>query len=263
LTGLNLGASREGAKRPPGVFFRAPGVITAVTSARWIAGRHAGTMPRVMTVQTLQIRLTVRLVALLACLTLPPLPPADAAGQGDASAAPTFDVLEFQVEGNTVLDARVIERTVYPFLGPDKTIEDVERARAALEQAYRQAGYGAALVDIPEQRVADGVVRLHVTESQVARTRVQGARYYSQGRILAQTPALKEGEPLNFPAVQKQVGALNDRPDRRVVPVLRPGSKFGTTEVDLNVDDRLPLHGNVELNNYYSPNTTELRLLAG
>jgi len=200
---------------------------------------------------------------LLACLALPPSQPAGAAGEGDASPAPTFDVLEFQVEGNTVLEGRVIERTVYPFLGPDKTIEDVERARAALEQAYRQAGYGAALVDIPEQRVADGVVRLHVTESRVARTRVQGARYYSQGRILAQTPALKEGEPLNFPAVQKQVGALNDRPDRRVVPVLRPGSKFGTTEVDLDVEDRLPLHANVELNNYYSPNTTELRLLGG
>jgi len=177
--------------------------------------------------------------------------------------AATFDIYEFQVEGNSVLDARVIEKTVYPFLGPAKTIEDVEKARAALEQAYRQAGYGAALVDIPEQQVTNAVVRLRVTESRVGRTRVQGARYYSQGRILAQTPALTEGEPLNFPSVQQQIAAINDRPDRRVVPVLRPGKNFGTTDVDLNVNDQLPLHGNIELNNYYSPNTTELRLLAG
>ncbi len=162
-----------------------------------------------------------------------------------------------------MLDPRVIEKAVYPYLGPGKTIEDVEKARAALEQAYRQAGYGAALVDIPEQQVTDAVVRLRVTESQVARTRVRGTRYYSQGRILAQTPALKEGKVLSFPAVQQELAALNDRPDRRVVPVLRPGPRFGTTEVDLNVEDRLPLHANVDLNNYYSPNTTELRLLAG
>src|SRR5215470_8667083 len=102
------------------------------------------------------LRFAVRLAALVACLASAPWPGAGIAGQGDASAASTFDVLEFQVEGNTVLDPRIIERTVYPFLGPDKTIENVERARAALEQAYRQAGYGAALVDIPEQRVADG-----------------------------------------------------------------------------------------------------------
>jgi hypothetical protein len=30
----------------------------------------------------------------------------------------------------------------------------------------------------------------------------------------------------------------------------------------LNVDDTLPLHGGVELNNRYSPNTTPLRLTA-
>jgi len=207
------------------------------------------------------LRHAIPVTAFFCCLAALPSPAADAPSQ--RSAAPAFDVLEFQVEGNTVLDPRVIEKTVYPFLGPNKTIADVEKARDALEQAYRQAGYGAALVDIPEQQVTDAVVRLRVTESRVGRTRVQGARYYSQGRILAQTPALKEGEPLNFPAVQQQVAALNERPDRQVVPVLRPGPQFGTTEVDLNVQDRPPLHGNLELNNYYSPNTDPLRLLAG
>jgi hemolysin activation/secretion protein len=34
----------------------------------------------------------------------------------------------------------------------------------------------------------------------------------------------------------------------------------GTVDVDLNVEDKLPLHANVELNNRQSPNTTDLRL---
>jgi len=184
-------------------------------------------------------------------------------GEGAIEQKATFDIYEYEIVGASVLPRPVIEKAVYPYLGPGKTIEDVEKARAALEQAYRQAGYGAALVDIPEQQVTEGVVQLRVTESRVGRTRVTGARYYSQGRILAQAPALREGEVLNFTAVQEQVAALNERPQRRVVPVLRPGERFGTTDADLNVEDQLPLHANLELNNYYSPNTTQLRLLAG
>src|SRR5215470_13253597 len=172
-----------------------------------------------------------------------------------------FDILEYEISGNTVLPVIKIERAVYPFLGPGRTVADVEKARAALERAYRDAGYPAAGVDIPEQKVEEGVVRLTVVEGRVSRTRVTGSRYFSQGRILEQSPALAEGNVLYGPDVQQQLAVLNRFPDRRVTPVLRPGRLPGTTEVELQVEDKLPLHGSVELNNRYSPNTTPLRLI--
>jgi hemolysin activation/secretion protein len=64
-----------------------------------------------------------------------------------------FDVWEYRVGGNSVLPNRAIEKAVYGFLGPGKTIDDVEKARAALEAAYRDEGYSTALVSIPEQSV--------------------------------------------------------------------------------------------------------------
>src|SRR5579883_1134219 len=79
----------------------------------------------------------------------------------------TFNVYEFLVLGSHVLGQMKVEATVYPFLGPDKTIQDVEKARAALIDAYRKAGYGTVLVDIPEQSVDQGVVRLKVTEGNI------------------------------------------------------------------------------------------------
>src|SRR5487761_369324 len=81
-----------------------------------------------------------------------------------SSAPQTFNVYEFLVLGSHVLGQMKVEATVYPFLGPGKTIKDVEQARAALIAAYRKAGYGTVLVDIPEQAVDQGVVRLKVTE---------------------------------------------------------------------------------------------------
>ena len=176
--------------------------------------------------------------------------------------APRFDVFEYRIEGNTVLSVDRIERAVYPFLGERRGVDDVESARLALEAAYREAGYGTVVVDTPEQRITDGVVTLQVVQAPISRLRVVGARYYSQGRILDKVPSLAEGAVPNFKVVTEQLASVNTSTDRRVTPLLRPGKAPGTTEVDLTVEDKFPLHGSLELNNKYSPNTSSSRLQA-
>jgi hemolysin activation/secretion protein len=178
----------------------------------------------------------------------------------DESSHP-FDVWEFRIEGNTILDNQVIEKTVYQFLGNNKNIATVEEARGALEKAYHDAGYQAALVDIPEQDVREGVVILKVTEGSVDRLRVTGSRYFSPGHIKEKVPALAEGKPLNLPEAQKELSKLSaESPDRQVTPVMRAGTTPGTIDIDLEVKDELPIHGSVELNARNSINTTRLRL---
>lgn len=178
----------------------------------------------------------------------------------EEQAPPRFDVMEYAIEGNTVLPAIDIERAVYPFLGPEKTLDDVERARAALETAYQNAGYRTVAVEIPEQRADGGVIRLRVVEGRIGQVRVTGSRYYSQGRILSQAPAAAEGEVPYFGALQRDLQDLNQAGGRRIVPILRPGKSPGTTDIDLSVEDKPPLSASLEVNNQYSPNTTHSRL---
>lgn len=179
-----------------------------------------------------------------------------------SAAAKPFDVFEFVVEGNSMLPQIDIERAVYPFLGPEHGIAAVEQAREALEKAYHDAGYLTVLVDIPEQRVADGVVRLRVTEGRVERLKVAGNRYHARDEIRAGVPSLAAGKVPNFSDAQKDLAALSRTSDRRVTPLLRPGRAPGMVEVELKVDDDLPLHGSVEYNNKQSPDTTRDRLEA-
>ena len=171
-----------------------------------------------------------------------------------------FDILEFQVQGNTKLSKAQIETAVYPQMGEKKTIDDVEKARDALEKSYHQAGYLTVLVDIPEQEVNSKIVKLNVTEGKVGRLRVKDSHYFSLGRIKELAPSVKEGEVPYFPAVQQDVARLNRTGDRRVTPVLKAGKAFGTVDVELKVEDKLPLHASLELNNRYSQNTTKSRL---
>lgn len=171
-----------------------------------------------------------------------------------------FDINEFRILGNSVLPVKVIERTVYPYEGPSKTIDDVQAARAALEKAYHDAGYGTVFVDIPEQDVGAGIVRLRATEGRFDRVRVTGARYVSGRKLLAELPVATEGDVPQLPALQNQLSMLNaESPDRIVTPVLKAGRTPGTVDLDLQVQDKLPLHGGVTLNDRYTPDTTHLR----
>ena len=103
----------------------------------------------------------------------------EASGKAAEAEAPTdeqppadFDLLELRVKGNTLIDSKQVGRAVYPFLGPKKTIDTVESARAALEKLYQSLGYQTVAVDIPEQDVKNGIVYLQVVEGKVSRLRV-------------------------------------------------------------------------------------------
>ncbi len=174
--------------------------------------------------------------------------------------APRFAVFEFRVEGNTVLPAIAVEEAVYPHLGTGRTAADIEMARAALEEAYQKAGYPTVSVELPQQRVHDGIVRFKVVERTVGRLRVAGAQYFLPSQVRAGAPSLAEGRVPNLPAVQRDIVALNRLPDRRVTPELKPGQAPNTVDVDLQVEDRLPLHATLELNNRQSSGTRPLRV---
>jgi hemolysin activation/secretion protein len=186
----------------------------------------------------------------------PPVP------QAPPAPTDTLFIKEYRVLGTKQLPSIEVEEAVYPYLGPGRTPEDVEHARAALEKAYMDKGYQTVSVQIPAQDPRGGVVILQVTEAKVGRLRVEGSRFFSLEAIKKKVPSLAPGNVPNFNDVSREIVALNQLRDRRVTPVLKPGIEPGTVDIDLQVKDSLPLHGSINLNNRYIANTTPLRLNA-
>ncbi len=174
-----------------------------------------------------------------------------------------FDLWELRVKGNTLLGRSEIERTIYPFLGPKKSIDIVEQARARLENLFQMKGYKTVSVDIPEQDVVNGIVYLQVVEGKISRLTVKDSRYFSLGKIKKSVPALAEGNVPNLTEMQAQLTELSKQTsDRRIIPIMRAGKTPGTIEVDLKVQDKLPLHASVELTGRNSQDTSRTRLTA-
>jgi hemolysin activation/secretion protein len=187
----------------------------------------------------------------------------ETSGGGSASTAEVpqqqFDIDEFRVDGAETIAQVDVESAVYPFLGPQRTVEDVEKARAALEKAYHDKGFQTVSVSVPAQNTERGTVVMTVTEGKVGALRVKNSKYFDTERIKDKAPSLKPGTLPNFGNVTQDIIALNQWPDRRVTPSLRAGITPGTVDVDLTVEDKSPFHAKVEMSNRQSPNTTPLR----
>jgi hemolysin activation/secretion protein len=179
--------------------------------------------------------------------------------------ARVYDVESYDVDGVKLLKTEDVETAVYPFLGPGRTRDDIEKARAALQKLYQERGYASVVVEIPAQSISEtapNYVQLHVVEATVERLRVTGARYFSPDQIRDEAKAFQEGTVPNVKEAQKELTELDRPADRRVNPVLRPGEVPGTVDVDLKVTDQLPLHASLDLDNDHNQFTTPLRLYA-
>ncbi|MDA8091389.1 MAG: BamA/TamA family outer membrane protein [Nitrospiraceae bacterium] len=188
--------------------------------------------------------------------------PAQGAFGADGKPDTGFKIKGYEITGNTIFPADKLRETAAPFTGTGKTASDVEKARDAIEKLFHDAGYPAVMVNIPEQTLKDGIVKLEVIESRIGKVEVTGNRFFTSEGLLRELPALAPGQILYWPDVKDQIDRLNRNQDVKIEPVMTPGDKMGVVDVELKTDDRLPLHGYLEINNRNSPETKPLRLNA-
>ena len=173
-----------------------------------------------------------------------------------------FRVDRYLVEGNTILPAATVGAifTNAPgAFGTNVTIDAILSAAGALQEAYRARGYMTVVVGLPQQSLADAVVRVTVTEAPLAAINVAGNRYFSSNNVIRALPGLRTNLLLNAKVFQRQLDAANLSRDRSIYPVLGKGPEPGTSALTLNVKDTLPWHARLEVNNEATPGTPDLR----
>ena len=178
------------------------------------------------------------------------------------NAGPRFDVEKYLVTGNTVLPpeamARVITNVDGAF-GTNTSFEGIRAAMVELQKAYRERGYVAVSVGLPQQKLTNATVKVKVTEGRLAAINVTGNRYYSSNNVMRSLPSLQTNILLNSQVLQRELDNANASRDRQIYPVIGPGPEPDTSELTLKVKDEFPLHARLELNNQGTPGTPDLR----
>jgi hemolysin activation/secretion protein len=177
-----------------------------------------------------------------------------------AADGPAFSITRYEVEGSQLLPAVQVQALLAPFAGPGRNFGDVRRAVQALQQAYRDRGYNVVVVQLPEQELDQGVVRMRVVEPRIGKVDVQGNRQFSTANIRASLPPLQEGTTPNIRDISASLKVANTNPAKQTTLDLQSGATPDTVDATVRVTEDKPWRVGLTADNTGSPETGRTRL---
>lgn len=181
----------------------------------------------------MRISLSPRLAAWLLAVLL--LPARLVAAPGDPIGS--FDIIRFDVSGDTRLGAPAVQAAVSGFTGKNRDFKAVEAAMAALQSTYRKHGFGLVKVILPEQELNDGVVRLQVVEPHFGKVRVIGNTTHTATNIQRSLPAVAPGALADTAVMSAELAMANENPAKKVDLELQSAVQPGVIDVVESVTD--------------------------
>lgn len=180
-------------------------------------------------------------------------------GVGDG---PELTIESYEVVGATLIPPSEIRGILRPYLGEKRYMSDVQAARDALLKEYGKRGFPNVAVSLPQQTLLDGRVRLEVVEARLGTVRIEnpGVDWYDDAGVRRATPHLVPGALVREEDQEADLAEANRPRDRHVSPVIKAGEVPGTVDLELKVDDRAPIHGYVEWNNYRTAGSPQQRM---
>jgi len=179
------------------------------------------------------------------------------------TATPRVTIERFVVEGNTLLSREEIDRTLAPFAGTERDFGDIQRALEALEQRYRDHGWGVVQVSLPEQDITKGVVQFRVTEARLGKVVVDGNKYFGDANVRRSVPALVEGTTPNSRATGRNLQVAAENPAKQTTVLLRSGEQEREVDAVIKVVDERPWKASLSLDNTGTTETGRERLNFG
>lgn len=141
------------------------------------------------------------------------------------------------------------------------TIEQLDAIALAVTEYYRENGFILATAFIPEQEVADGVVRLSVLEGRLGDVTVSNNLIFDDDTIMAAFN--KElGEAVTEDQMESALRRINDLPGVRVRGSFSPGENVGETRLNLATLEEKSWTSSILMDNHGSETTGETRIFA-
>jgi len=147
-----------------------------------------------------------------------------------------FPINGFELTGEIPLKSEETSRVLAPFIGPNGTLETLQRATAALEAELKSKGYGLLRVSLPPQAVGNKVT-LNIVKFVIGKVTVEGASRYSESNIRASLPELREGEAPNFRTLAVQTTIANENSGKQVQVALKESEEADKIDVKVLVKE--------------------------
>jgi hemolysin activation/secretion protein len=152
-----------------------------------------------------------------------------------------FSVKTIQIQGNTLLPEDELALLVAHLVGNERTLGDLIEGAAAVQRAYRKAGYGGVAVFVPEQDLSAGDVVIRVIEGKLAKLEITENQRYDEANIAGSLPHLRQGETPLITGVDRDIQLANENPAKELRVTLMAGEKPGDIHAKVKVVEERPI----------------------
>lgn len=160
-------------------------------------------------------------------------------------------VKKISVSGISILPAETINNITASYQNKEVSLRQMEELANLITDAYRKNGYITSRAYLPPQKIENGVLQIRVVEGTTGDIKFEGNRFFKTSLLRKKIP-LQKGEPFDYESLRKGLSRINEQPDRNAKAVLMPGKETGTTDVLVEVKDKLPIHLGFDWDTYGS-----------
>jgi hemolysin activation/secretion protein len=162
-------------------------------------------------------------------------------------------VKAIDVKGATLIPQRVVDNIIKNYEGKELSLRDMQKVCDLITDEYRKRGRVTSRAYMPPQTISaqEAILVIIVIEGKVGTIDVKGNKYFSS-QLIKRRLEVKPGEYFDYAALQRALVEINDHTDRFVKVGLVPGKEPGTTDLIVEVQDRIPLHVGLENDDFGS-----------
>ncbi|HUX67500.1 MAG TPA: POTRA domain-containing protein [Terriglobales bacterium] len=157
-----------------------------------------------------------------------------------APAGPSFHLNHIATNASAILTPAQIASVTDRYRNREVTLADLQRAVVELNRLYAKQGIITARAVLPRQQVENGVVHIELIEARLDRIAIVGARGTLPSFFLSRIHA-RPGQLLRLDALRHDLILLNNGNGLQARALLRPGPRFGTTDLVVEVQEPEPL----------------------
>ena len=172
-------------------------------------------------------------------LKIPPLPIPKEKAPDEMPFVSIF-ISKIKVTGSTVFSERDLSELTASYENRVLTNEDLEALRKDLTLLYIKNGYITSGAIIPDQKVTDGLITLHIIEGQLTNIEVEKNKYLRDS-FYSKRIELGAGPPVKVDDLQRRLRLLQEDPRiKRLDASLKPGAQLGESSLNIDVEEKLP-----------------------
>ncbi|MCV2349199.1 ShlB/FhaC/HecB family hemolysin secretion/activation protein [Paucibacter sp. Y2R2-4] len=140
-----------------------------------------------------------------------------------------------QIAGNTVIDSATLATLLADAPGKSFDLAGLRDLADRVSSFYQQRGFLFARAYLPPQDVSDGLLRIQVLEGEYGQIRVVAADPAWAAQAEQFLSAIQVGSVIASAPLERATLILGDQPGLRVTPLMQPGSKVGSGDLEVEV----------------------------